>query len=83
VLIHDVLKAGGHAQEEKEICHNFMLSVRAERRDNAQPALPGLGETGRLMRVRWEGERILGGTYDPRSKLIASLEFDRSMKGIY
>jgi len=37
----------------------------------------------RLMRVRWEGRKTSQGLFDPRSKLVASLEFDRSMSGAF
>tara|TARA_B110000305_G_C19252307_1_gene545356 strand:+ start:87 stop:470 length:384 start_codon:yes stop_codon:yes gene_type:complete len=63
--------------------------VRAEKRDEAGSevaaalGIPGLGEPSHLMRVRWEGEKLDGGFYDPRSRIVAYLEFDRSMKDSY
>ena len=35
------------------------------------------------MRVRWEGEQIDGGFFDPRHRIVAYLEYDRSMKDSY
>jgi hypothetical protein len=35
------------------------------------------------MRVRWEGLRVADGVFDPRTRLIAALEFDRSLAGAY
>jgi len=89
VLLHDLLKASGHVEKNQEICHSFTLSVRAEKRDEAGSevaaalGIPGLGEPSHLMRVRWEGEKLDGGFYDPRSRIVAYLEFDRSMKDSY
>ena len=88
VLLHDLLKASGHVERNQEICHTFTLSVRAEKRDEGESevaalGIPGLGEPSHLMRVRWEGERIEGGFYDPRARIVAYLEFDRSMKDSY
>jgi hypothetical protein len=63
--------------------------VRAEKRDSEQESeaaalgIPGLGEPSHLMRVRWEGEKIEGGFFDPRARIVAYLEFDRSMKDSY
>jgi hypothetical protein len=35
------------------------------------------------MRVRWEGLRVSEGVYDPRVKMLAYLEFDKSLSGSY
>ena len=34
----------------------------------------------KLMRIRWEGEEVDSGVYDPASRVTATLEFDRNMK---
>lgn len=80
------LKERGHLDRGKsEVCHNFQLSVRAELRGNRSDESPALNkyEPPRLMRVRWEGMRVSEGVYDPRTRLIAALEFDRSLSGHY
>jgi hypothetical protein len=33
--------------------------------------------------VRWEGEEVNGGLYDPSARIYAALEFDRSMKSAF
>ena len=33
--------------------------------------------------MRWEGEEVSGGLYDPAKKVTAYLEFDRSMQGAF
>lgn len=35
------------------------------------------------MRIRWEGEEVDSGIYDPASRLTATLEFDRNMKNAF
>jgi len=82
VHLFDVLKDSGHLSD-KEVCHTFSLSVRAELRsgDN-ESGLDPLGPS-RLVRVRWEGTEVGDGLFDYASKVYASLEFDRSMKGAY
>jgi len=77
------LKDGGHLAAGHEICHNFQLSVRAEKRGGGHAAGAELTGPSRLVRVRWDGEQVDTGVYDPRSRLTASLEFDRSMHGAY
>ena len=37
----------------------------------------------RLVRVRWDGKQVGDSIYDPRSRITATLEFDRSMKGAF
>lgn len=41
-----------------------------------------MGKT-RLMRVRWDGEQFSHGTFNPSARIIATLEFDRSMVGAF
>jgi len=77
IKLQDRLKETGHLESSQEICHNFRLSVRAEKtggEDKHQAERPT-----RLVRVRWEGQQVEEGYYDSRSRLFASLEFDRSM----
>jgi len=70
-----------HGTNYNEICHNFKLSVRAEVRDDkVNDAGEEIFGPIRLMRVRWEGEEVDAGIYDPNSRLTATLEFDRNMK---
>ena len=65
-----------------EICHNFQLWIRAEKLDGEGPTHTHGGEA-KLVRVRWEGYEVDPGLFDPRHKLTAALEFDRSMKGAH
>ena len=41
-----------------------------------------MGKT-RLVRVRWDGDQLNYGIYDPGSRITATLEFDRSMVGAF
>lgn len=66
--------------EGTELCHTFELSIRAERRDGQNEAGQDMGGHSRLMRVRWEGRQTSDNLFDPRGRLYATLEFDRSMK---
>lgn len=79
-----MLKERGHLDRgNDEVCHNFQLSIRAEIRGDPNDQSKQLSkfETPKLMRVRWEGMRVSEGIYDPRVRLIAALEFDRSLSG--
>lgn len=81
--LFETLKERGHLKTVKEICHNFELSIRAEKRDGENEAGEDpMGKT-RLMRVRWDGEKLNDGTFLPGSRIIATLEFDRSMVGAF
>jgi len=84
VQLLSILKAHGHLDRVKpELCHNFQLSVRAELLANRNSSQSQSTEVPRLMRVRWEGLRVADGLFDPRTRLIAALEFDRSLSGAY
>ena len=41
-----------------------------------------MGKT-RLVRVRWDGDQVNDGAFDPGSRITATLEFDRSMVGAF
>jgi hypothetical protein len=74
-----IAKDSGRMPSGTEACLTFELSVRAERLDG-QPADPMTGKKlPRLMRVRWEGKELADQSYDARERLVASLEFDRSV----
>jgi len=79
----DSLKAGGHVAAGSEVCHNLELSVRAELRTGENEDGSAVIGPSRLVRVRWEGRQVDSGRYDPAARLIATLEFDRSMKGAF
>ena len=70
-------------QEGAELCHTFELSIRAERRDGQNEAGQEMVGHSRLMRVRWEGRETSDNLFDPRARLYATLEFDRSMKSAF
>lgn len=75
-------KESGLVPEGSELCHNFELSIRAEVKGHMGGEAGHEAESGpsRLMRVRWEGHETNHDLFDPRTRLYASLEFDRSMK---
>lgn len=73
-------KDSGMLPEETELCHTFELSIRAEKRSGQNEAGQDMGGPARLMRVRWEGHETNHNLFDPRVRVYASLEFDRSMK---
>jgi hypothetical protein len=79
----DSLRAGGHVAAGSEVCHNLELSVRAELRTGENEDGSAIMGPSRLVRVRWEGNQVDGGHYDPAARLTATLEFDRSMKGAF
>jgi len=76
-------KESGLLAAGEELCHTFELSIRAERRDGENEAGQDLGGHSRLMRVRWEGRETSDNLFDPRARLYAALEFDRSMKSAF
>jgi len=67
----------------EELCHTFILSVRAENRDGTNEGGEEITGAARLMRVRWEGTEVSDKLFDSRDKIIAELEFDRSMKSAF
>lgn len=83
IHLFDVLRDEGHLGD-REICHTFSLSVRAELRSGEnESGLDMLGPS-RLVRVTWEGDEVgEDGLYDHAGRVYASLEFDRSMKGAF
>ena len=81
VDIQDTLQEQGLVERGHELCHNFYLSVRAEKRAPDHDLGTIFETPARLMRVRWEGSALESGLFDPRSRITAFLEFDRSMKG--
>lgn len=78
----ETLSSGGHL-EGREACHTFQLSIRAELRGGENENGGEIGGPSRLMRVRWEGQEVADGVYDPASRVYAALEFDRSMKAAF
>ena len=78
-----VAEESGLIPEGAELCHTFELSIRAEKRDGANEAGQSMDGHSRLMRVRWEGREISDRLFDPRTRLYAVLEFDRSMKAAF
>ena len=63
--LFETLKDRGHLANVKEICHNFELSIRAEKMNGENEAGEDpMGKT-RLVRVRWDGERFDDGIFDP------------------
>jgi len=76
-------KDSGMVPEKAELCHTFELSIRAERRDGQNEAGQDMVGQSRLMRVRWEGRETSHNLFDPRARLYATLEFDRSMKAAF
>jgi hypothetical protein len=79
----ETLKKGGHVAAGAELCHNFQLSVRAELRGGENEDGSAIVGPSRLVRVRWEGEEVDDGHFDPAARLYATLEFDRSMKAAF
>ena len=76
------MKDAGLIEHGGELCLNFQLWVRAEKQDGNAGGYGFIHEgNARLMRVRWEGYEVGDMLFDPRHKLTAILEFDRSMKG--
>jgi hypothetical protein len=76
-------KESGLVPAGAELCHTFELSIRAERRDGQNEAGEDMTGHSRLMRVRWEGRETSDNLFDPRARLYATLEFDRSMKSAF
>lgn len=76
-------RESGLVPEGAELCHTFELSIRAERRDGQNEAGQDVVGHSRLMRVRWEGRETSDNLFDPRARLYATLEFDRSMKSAF
>lgn len=69
-----IAKESGKAAGQ-ELCLTFSLAIRAERLDKKlRPS---------LMNVRWEGTRIADHSFDARQHIVAALEFDSSMKGMW
>jgi hypothetical protein len=78
-----IAKDSGKLPSGQEACLTFELSVRAERLDGqAADPMTG-GKRPRLMRVRWEGKTISDDSYDAREKIVANLEFDASVAGVW
>lgn len=80
VKLQDTLKEEGHLESGHEICHNFRLSIRAEATGRVAQERP---PSTRLVRVRWDAERVGQDHFDSRSRFVASLEFDRSMLALF
>lgn len=83
IKLLDTLKQAGHVATGSELCHNIHLSVRAELRTGENEDGSAVTGPSRLMRVRWEGRQVDSGHFDPAARLLATLEFDRSMKGAF
>jgi len=82
VHLFDVLRDEGHIGK-REVCHGFSLSIRAELRSGENESGLDIMGQSRLIRVRWEGDEVDNGLFDPASRIYASLEFDRSMKAAF
>ena len=57
--------------------------MRAELRGGDNEDGSAIVGPSRLVRVRWEGEEVDDGHFDPAARLYATLEFDRSMKAAF
>lgn len=75
---------------DREACHTFELSIRAELRSGVNEAGESPFGPSRLLRVRWQGDEVAGAgkeasetRFDPAKRLTAVLEFDRSMAEAY
>lgn len=69
-----IAETSGKAKDH-ELCLSFTLAVRTERLDRqSRPT---------LMNVRWEGRRMSDHVFDAREHIVAALEFDKSVKGMW
>jgi len=78
-----IAKDSGLLPDHHEMCHTFELSIRAEvmgHKNADGSAGHDEDSPSKLMRVRWEGHETSHRKFDPRTRIYASLEFDRSMK---
>jgi len=82
IHLFDIMRQEGHLGDV-EICHSFSLSIRAELRNGENESGLDMFGPSRLVRVRWDGTEVGNGLYDYSSRVYASLEFDRSMKGAF